>query len=236
MVTLNSLVASHDLWIKSMPLEWASRPWPHFQPLPTCTVVSRHIGRFQLSLEWTSYYRFFLYLRNSAFLSRFNSNTASSQLGRIPLMQHLLISIATLGTLFHQSLFPGKSLKPETMSCFASLFFWIFIIYLLIFGCAGSSLLHTCFSGCGKWGLLSSCGARASHCRGFSRCRARALGVQTSVVSAHKFRSFSAQTCVCLSCPSESGTFLGQEESPVLEGGFFNHWTTWEVLFCLFRI
>ena len=138
-------MASHDLWIKSMPLEWASRPWPHFQSLPTCTIVSRHIRRFQLSLEWTFYYIFFLYLRNSAFPSRFNSNTASSQLGRIPLMQHLLISIVTLVTLFHQSLFPGKSLKPETMSCFVPLFFWIFKIYLLIFGCAWSSLLHTCF-------------------------------------------------------------------------------------------
>ena len=40
-------------------------------------------------------------------------------------------------------------------------------IYIYIFGCAGSSLLQ---------GLLSGCGAWASHCGDFSCCRARALG------------------------------------------------------------
>ena len=32
------------------------------------------------------------------------------------------------------------------------------------------------FSNCGKQKLLSSCGARTSHCSGFSCCRAQALG------------------------------------------------------------
>ena len=41
------------------------------------------------------------------------------------------------------------------------------IIYVFIFGCAGSSLLH---------GLSSSCGERASHCSGFSCCRVWAVG------------------------------------------------------------
>ena len=39
--------------------------------------------------------------------------------------------------------------------------------------------LHCCswaFSSCGEQGLLSSFGARASHCSGFSCCRAQALG------------------------------------------------------------
>ena len=39
-------------------------------------------------------------------------------------------------------------------------------IYLFIFGSARSSLLC---------GLFSSCGLRASHCSGFSRCRIQAL-------------------------------------------------------------
>ena len=39
---------------------------------------------------------------------------------------------------------------------------WVFFS-LLIFGRAGSSLLHGLFSSFGEWGLLSSCGARASH-------------------------------------------------------------------------
>ena len=33
------------------------------------------------------------------------------------------------------------------------------------------------FSSCSEQGLLSSCGAWASHCGGFSRCGARALGL-----------------------------------------------------------
>ena len=32
------------------------------------------------------------------------------------------------------------------------------------------------FSSCSNWGLLSSCGAQASHCGDFSCCRAQALG------------------------------------------------------------
>ena len=41
---------------------------------------------------------------------------------------------------------------------------------------AGSSLPHGLFSSCQKWGLLVSCGTKASHCGGFSCCRAEALG------------------------------------------------------------
>ena len=55
-------------------------------------------------------------------------------------------------------------------------------IILLIFGCAGSSLLHRLFSSCSEQGLLSSCGVRASHFDGFSCCRAQALGTWASVV------------------------------------------------------
>ena len=39
-----------------------------------------------------------------------------------------------------------------------------------IFGCAGCFLQYTGFPSCGKWGLLSSCGAWASHCAGYSCC------------------------------------------------------------------
>ena len=44
--------------------------------------------------------------------------------------------------------------------------FYLFA-YLIIFGCAESSLLGR---------LFSSCHAQASHCGGFSYCRAQALG------------------------------------------------------------
>ena len=45
--------------------------------------------------------------------------------------------------------------------------------YLFILGCAGSSLLHELFASYGEQGLLSSCGARSSHCSGFSGCKAQ---------------------------------------------------------------
>ena len=44
------------------------------------------------------------------------------------------------------------------------------------------------FSSCGERGALR-CGARASHCRGFSCCGARALGAQASVVVARGLSS-----------------------------------------------
>ena len=47
---------------------------------------------------------------------------------------------------------------------------------LIVFDCAGSLLLCRLFSSCSKRRLLSSCSVLASHCGGFSYCRARALG------------------------------------------------------------
>ena len=44
--------------------------------------------------------------------------------------------------------------------------------YLFLWGYAGFSLLRQFFSSCGKEGLLSSYSAQASHCGGFSCCRA----------------------------------------------------------------
>ena len=51
-------------------------------------------------------------------------------------------------------------------------------IHLFIYGSTGG--LHCCvgfFSSCGKWGLLSTCGAQISHCSGLSYCsRTRGVG------------------------------------------------------------
>ena len=41
------------------------------------------------------------------------------------------------------------------------------------------------FSSCGQQGLLSSCGAWASHCSGFPCCRAQAPGLRGAVVVEH---------------------------------------------------
>ena len=64
-----------------------------------------------------------------------------------------------------------------------------------------SDLLSLCccpwaFSSCGKQGLLC-CGAWASHFSGFSCCGARALGVQASVVVAHRLSSCASWTLEC---------------------------------------
>ena len=57
---------------------------------------------------------------------------------------------------------------------------------IYIFGRAGSLLLSTGFlrAGCSEQGLLSSCGAWASHCGGFSCDGAQALGCVGSAVEA----------------------------------------------------
>ena len=53
---------------------------------------------------------------------------------------------------------------------------FVFKILFISFGCAGSSCCTRSFSSCSKQGLLSGCSAWASHCAGFSCCRAWTLG------------------------------------------------------------
>ena len=88
-------------------------------------------------------------------------------------------------------------------------------LFILFLGCVESSLLHWNFLWCSKLGLLSRCGARASHCSGLSRCGAWTLG----------------RACGLSSC----GT--GHVESSWTRDGthvlcvgrrIFNHWTTRE--------
>ena len=86
-----------------------------------------------------------------------------------------------------------------------AVFFFFQIIYLFILGSAGYLLLHRLFSSCGERETLSSCSARASHCSGFSCCRAWALGAQDLVAMAHG-----------LSCSKSCGIFLDQGSNPCL--------------------
>ena len=62
-------------------------------------------------------------------------------------------------------------------------FFFNKFIYLFIFGCVGSSLLHVGFLQLQQAGATLCCGAWASHCGAFSCCRAQALGTRASVVA-----------------------------------------------------
>ena len=63
-------------------------------------------------------------------------------------------------------------------------FLKINLFYLFIFYCTGSSLLRASFLLLQPAGATLRCGARASHCSGFSCCGAWALGEWASVVVA----------------------------------------------------
>ena len=71
------------------------------------------------------------------------------------------------------------------------LFFKILFIkfYLFIFGCVGSSLLLAGFLWLWRAGATLRCAAWASHCGGFSCCRAQVLGARASVVVVHGLSS-----------------------------------------------
>ena len=66
-------------------------------------------------------------------------------------------------------------------------------IFSFFFGCVGFSLLRTGFLQLRRVGATLRCGARASHCGGFSCCRAPALGTRASVVAARGLRSCGMQ-------------------------------------------
>ena len=72
-----------------------------------------------------------------------------------------------------------------------------------VYGVAQSRTRLKRLSSSNKHRLLSRCSARASHCSGFSRCEAWALGCVGSVVGAHG-----------LSCPVACGIFLEQGSNP----------------------
>ena len=107
-----------------------------------------------------------------------------------------------------------------------------FIIYLYIyfFGCARSLLLCRLFSSFDELGLLSSCGAGASHCNGFSCWGAQALE-HTTFSSCRAFsRSMSGlkstghSVAHGLNCSRARRIFPDKELNPCLphwQGGFF---------------
>ena len=113
-----------------------------------------------------------------------------------------------------------EKFSERTASISFSLFSDIFI-----FGSAGSLMLCGLFCSCSEQGLLSSWGARASHCGGFSCCGAQALGPAglsswrhvSSVVEEHGLKSTGSVVVVHrLSCPTACGIFLDQGSNPCL--------------------
>ena len=78
---------------------------------------------------------------------------------------------------------PRKFLLKRNLNSF------FFLNLFIIFGCVGSSLLRVGFLQLWRAGATLCCGAQASHCGGFSCCRARAPGAQASVVVARGLSS-----------------------------------------------
>ena len=96
-------------------------------------------------------------------------------------------------------------------------------LYLFIFVCTGSSLLLGIFSACSEWGLLSSCGARASYCMasllwstGSSACGLQQLWHVGSRAQAQQL------WCVGLVAPNHVGSSRSGIEplSPALAGKY----------------
>ena len=82
----------------------------------------------------------------------------------------------------------------DQMASEVNSFFFFNLFYLFIFlGCVGSSLLRAGFLQLRQAGATLHCGARASHCGGFSCCGAQALGTRASVVVARGLSSCGSQ-------------------------------------------
>ena len=71
-------------------------------------------------------------------------------------------------------------------------FFFNKFIFCLVLAALGLRCCTRAFSSYGEYGLLC-CGAWASHCSGFSCCRAWALGTRASVVVARGLSSCGSQ-------------------------------------------
>ena len=110
------------------------------------------------------------------------------------------------------------------------LFVYLFIC-LFVFGCVGSSLLCVGFLQLRRAGATLCGGAWASHCGGFSRCRARALGAWASIVVARGLSSCGSQALEhrLSSCGTWAQLLCGMWDlpgpglepvSPALAGGF----------------
>ena len=104
-------------------------------------------------------------------------------------------------------------------------------LFILIFGCVGSSLFCVGFLQLWRAGATLCCGVWASHCSGFSCCGARALGAQASVAVArglsscgsraleHRFSSCGAWAPLLRSMWDLPAPGI-EPVSPALAGGF----------------
>ena len=81
------------------------------------------------------------------------------------------VKITTFSFLFYRTIFAFLLQTPIFNSfCLVILFLVLWLILCWLFTATWAS------SSCSEWSPLSSCGVQASHCSGFSCCRARTLG------------------------------------------------------------
>ena len=84
----------------------------------------------------------------------------------------------------------------QSVVIFSYFFFQNKFIYLFL-PALGLRCHARAFFSCGEQGATLRCGARASHCSGFSCCGARALGVWASVVAARGLSTCGSQAIEC---------------------------------------
>ena len=84
----------------------------------------------------------------------------------------------------------GVNFHHKSSCLFIFIFLNLFYLFIYFWLCWVFVAVRRLFSSCGKQTLRR--GARASHCSGFSCCGTRALGMQASVVVAHRPSSSAA--------------------------------------------
>ena len=102
--------------------------------------------------------------------------------------------------------------------------FFFKYINLFIFSCVGSSLLRMGFLQLRGAGATLCCGVWASHCGGFSFCRAQALGARAQQL-----------WCMGLVAPRHVGSSRARAQTliPCIGRQILNHCATREVPYCL---
>ena len=122
------------------------------------------------------------------------------------------------------------------MCIYIYIYIYIFFFFFFFFGCIGSLLLNVGFLQLQRAGASLHCGARASHCSGFSCCGAWALGAQASVVVARGLSSCGSwalerrlSSCGTRACSTTCGVFLDQGLNLCPCIGILNHCATREV-------
>ena len=114
---------------------------------------------------------------------------------------------------------------------FFTVFIYIFkllIIYLIFF----LAVLGLC---CCTFGLFYSCGVQASHCSGFSHCRAWAL----ECVGIHRCGTWALEHMAWALLPrgiGESSQARNQTHVPCIGRQILNYWTTKKILFTCFKL